>query len=763
MTNSAAFPISRLLLAALATSALCAALGAQQPVPIGPLGGSTSEILGIVGDPNQVLAVKFPQGLVRSIDGGQSFDPASNGLPAGALPSDLAAHPGAPTVLYALVGAQVWRSLDGGANWGPQAYVASGDLNHLAFGPGGGLALATSSSQIFRSDTSFALGAPVYSGTLLGNALFAPSSATRAYAATFNGIARSNDQALSFAIPSTSFTQWCKAVAVDPANADIVYAGTTNGVWKSVDGALGFTKLAGGLPSFASVQFFAWESSPARLWVGLLDGLYFTTDGGTSWNAAMSGLPQPVPLIEDLSFGGGVRWLATEEGVFRSSGAQLAWTHTAFAEVELLDAAIAAPGGERLASSIQGVYRAQPNALLQPSALFFDFGGHTDVLAVDPLDPTRVLAGGVGAFIDNAVVRVLAGAQVTNAYEQFGAGRVRALAFDPFDPTRVVGGVWPAGFGNAGLIRSFDSGASFDPISGTAGWSCRALSFDPFTPGLVLALFDNNQRAQSTDGGASWTLLGAWPGQAPASRLAHDPFRRGTLYRIDAAALWRSLDFGASWTACAPAVGPLSDLELDPRAPGVLFLSDASGQVLRSADRGASFELVLDVPNAIDASGLALDLADGALLVATRGASAFEAPFASPYALYGTGTPGSAGLVPRHYGQGGFPHPGNTSYQLAADRLRPQSVAWLYLGAGQLELPLFGGIALAGPPDLFFAGKATGGNPAVAGSGGIAFTLPIPADPELVGLPVYSQVIAFDSGGPQGFAFSRGLATTLGF
>lgn len=763
MTNSAPHPLSQLLRASLAALVASAASAAQQPTPIGPLGGATSEILGIVGNPNLVFAVKFPQGLVRSLDGGQTFLPGAFGMPAGALPNDLAAHPGAPTVLYALIGPQVWRSLDAGVSWAPQPYVANDDLGHLSFGPGGGLAFATSSSEIHRTDTTFGTGASVYSGTLIGNALFAPSSATRAYAATFNGIARSIDQGLSFSIPSTSFTQWCKAVAVDPANADVVYAGTTNGVWKSVDGALGFTKLAGGLPSFASVQFFAWESAPARLWVGLLDGLYFSTDGGTSWTAAMDGLPQPVPLIEDLSFGGGVRWLATEEGVFRSSGAQLAWTHTAFAEVELLDAAIAAPGGERLVSSVQGVYRAAPGALMQPSALFFDFGGHTDVIAVDPLDPARVLAGGVGAFIDNAVVRVLEGDQVTNAYEQFGAGRVRALVFDPVDPTRVVGGVWPAGFGNAGIILSVDGGADFDGVAGTAGWSCRALSFDPFTPGLVIALLDNNQRAQSTDGGASWTLLGAWPGQAPASRLAHDPFRRGTLYRVDAAALWRSVDFGANWTACPATVGPLSDVELDPRAPGVLFLSDASGRVLRSADRGASFEVVLDVPGGIDASGLALDQADGALLIATIGASAFEAPFASPYAVYGTGTPGSAGLVPRHFGQGGFPDPGNASYQLAADRLRPQSVAWLYLGAGQIELPLFGGIALAGPPDLFFAGKATGGNVAVAGSGSIAFTLPIPADPDLVGLPVYSQVLAFDSAGPQGFAFSRGLATTLGF
>jgi len=756
-------PISPHLLS-LITCLLAAAPAAQlPPLSIGPYGGSANVVLAHPSTSGELLVARFPNGLERSTDGGFAFAPWGSGLPG--IPSDLVPSPLAPTTLHAPVGSAIYRSLDFGANWTLWSSAASASVDSLAFSPDGQTVLQWTGSQVLRSTNAGGIWNPVYSGTILGNVSIAPSAPALCYLSSFNGVARSTNGGASFAIPTNGLKSWTKWVMADPQDATRVYAGTTSGVWLSTNAAETFTKISAA-PNL-SVQFMTWEGAPSTgtLWVGALSGLWNSPDHGVTWTATNAGLPPGPPIPSDLAFDAdGTRLLASEGGFFRSATGTPQWEQSAFSEVGVYAAAITSPGGARLVGAEKGVYDGAAGQTLEASAFFFDFGARTDALLVDPSNPDRWLSAGVGAFIDNAVVRVLTngGANVSLAYEHFGGGTVWTLARDPFDANHYLGGVYPAGFGSAGLIASTNGGASFSDVPGTPGWSCRAVAFDPHLQGHAIALFGNGQWADTFDGGANWTLHAAWPGTAQAVTFAFDPWLSGVYYRADSGSGWtRSDDAGGSWTPLAASAALRSRILLASEAPGLLWLSDGSGAVLRSANRGASFETLFTASAGGPCTALALDSADGALVIGTSSGSAWEQPGASPYVWLGLGKAGSGGFVPRHFGSNGLPEVGNGVFRFSADRLVGGSTAWLYVGLSDLGLPLFGGIVHTGPPQVLFAARATGGTPGVGGSGAIAVLAPIPNDGSLVGLQLYSQVFGLDIGASESISLSQGLRTTL--
>jgi len=117
--------------------------------------------------------------------------------------------------------------------------------------------------------------------------------------------------------------------------------------------------------------------------------------------------------------------------------------------------------------------------------------------------------------------------------------------------------------------------------------------------------------AKSTDYGATFSNLtmpnlpnGGGPG-VPGG-LSVDPTSSGVLYMSEARFVWRSGDFGSSWTALAPVVTQQSGLQIgnvvvDPRNRNVLYVGNSGGSpecgppnsfkecgLWRSADGGQS-------------------------------------------------------------------------------------------------------------------------------------------------------------------------------
>jgi len=758
--------IRKLLVPALVAGLAAPAPSAGDPVPLGPLGGSADSVVVDPADDDVVLVAK-QSGLQRSTDGGQTFEPFGTGLPAGAA-RVLRPDPQDPDRLFVEADGTLFESLDFGASWAPTGLSAS--LRDLAVPASGSTLLATDSSTVYRSTDGGATWNVVANGSIVDPVAFAPADPSIAYYGSIDGLFRSTDGGASWA--PTAFTDWTQSLTVSPDDADTVFAGSNAGVSRSTDGAATFTPVNDGLPGFANTEFFVWDEANGRLWLALLDGLWFTTNLGDNWIAGNAGFPPqpPIPLGMDIG-GGGDMYVVAEAsngGLWKADDGQPPWVHVGFGEVFVIDVAIAGPGGPRVASSFNGVFAGASGQTLTSTSWQADFGTDTEDIAIDPSDPDRWVTGGVGAFIDNAQIVVLTngGANAVKTYEQLGAGQVEDVAFDPNDPDVVLAGIFPGSFGNPAIIRSTNGGQGWVAIGGTAGWATRSLAWDPHQPGRVLELSDNGQWAESTDGGASWTPLqpAFVPTTGPSAFLAFDPFLEDVLYRGESGGgLWRSDDGGATWTSLGLSVHLDSDLALHPDVPGLLWTSDADGNVWISGDRGDTFVQAFEVAGAV-ASGLDLDPSDGTLMVGTQSQSAFEIPDASPYLVPGPGTEGTGGFVPSLEPVGGLPQPGNGGWGLAGRDLLGGSSAFLFVGLTGISVPVAGGTFFAGPPYVLDVALPTGGAAGVGGSGAFELAPGLPADDSLLGVTVVAQLAVLDAGGPGpgNKVLSNGLDVTFG-
>jgi ELWxxDGT repeat protein len=128
--------------------------------------------------------------------------------------------------------------------------------------------------------------------------------------------------------------------------------------------------------------------------------------------------------------------------------------------------------------------------------------------------------------------------------------------------------------------------------------------------------------------------------------------------------------------------------------------------------------------------------------------------FATPY---GTGCRGSSNVTPR-IAAGGLPRLANSAFTIDLTNARAGATAFVELGFQPLGLPLGSGCTLLLLPSFSLPPIVTDG----AGFG--RTSLPIPADPALVGGGLYGQYVVVDPGAAfqSLIALTNGLQMTLG-
>jgi hypothetical protein len=736
----------------------------SEPVSLGPVGGSAVSVVVNPSDNDEILVIKYTQGVFRSTDGGDTFGLSPYGSGTSGTLRGLTQDPSDPDTLYVLGDNHVFRSTDFGATWNPTSLEGLySSLKSVAVAPTGDTLLATDAFNAYRSGNGGATWSTVlqvvpFSGAVLDSVIFAQSDASVVYIGHTDGLFRSDDGGASFA-DTGPFDINVNDVTISPTDPDDVFVCSSfDGVARSTDGGVTFSPIGTVAVDDANGRWFTWDSA-GGLWYGGLTEVFYTPDSGTSWLEITEGWPVLKPIMSTMVVAeNGMRYLGAESnslfgdqvggGLYRMpAGAPTVFEHIAFLASPVPDVKIVTPGGLRIMAIGNGVYSGSPGEPPEPTALFLI---DTRAVEVDPLDATRWVAGGVGSFFDNAQIHVVSnsGDSFVRTYERFGAGVVTDIDFDPHFGNRLMAGMFPGGFGNAALILSTNSGDSWADVPGTAGWATRAIAFDPHNVGRVLQLSDNNQWSESVNAGSVWLpLQPAWPGTGPAVLLEFDPFVSGRLYRGDTGSgLWRSDDDGANWISLGVGLTAESELLLHPELPGQLWVGDNEGQILVSFDHGSNFLVALDVPQAANGSAMALDTSTGNLLVGTDGASLWELPGASSMVLLGGGTAGING-VPRLTGSGSLLGGSTTTLDLIDAPANALMLAWLSFASSPQSF--FGGTIHATPFANQFLFTSDG-----TGSFSASTTWP---NGVLAGTAVWFQFIVQDLSVIHGLTLSNGL------
>lgn len=231
-------------------------------------------------------------------------------------------------------------------------------------------------------------------------------------------------------------------------------------------------------------------------------------------------------------------------------------------------------------------------------------------IAVDPATPSRVYAAAESGLSGGVFTTTNGGASWTfRALEGLSD-----LVIDPATPTTL----WACG---ASVYKSTDAGTSWAPVR--SGSTFKTLAIDPSAPATVYAGTAFGAIHKTSDGGATWTMLGGAASDR-VEAIAVDPAKPATVYAgFEDFGVYKSLDGGTTWAPLGPTIGTqklsVEDLVIDAANPATVYAAGylagtaPSVGVYRSTDGGATWD---DTPLVALVRALVLDPSDASVLVA---------------------------------------------------------------------------------------------------------------------------------------------------
>ena len=503
-------------------------------IPGDARGSTASLIAADPSDPYVVYAV-FDPDLHRSVDGGRTW---TRILSVGAIQS-LLVHPTVTSTLF--LGAsdatgldpRILKSTDGGVTWSRTELSGLGGANFVK-----AFAVTPTDPPGFLAGTSFG---EIYKSVDGGDS-WSPVS------------------------PGIGVAGEIASLVVDPKNEDTIYAGTESDSYysyyyypfgafaKSVDGGAVWTELL----SHDAVSAIAIDPETSTLFVGLYDGsarsapILRSGDGGSSWTAAGSGLPQG-PLVFDLvldSRSPTTLYAATNTGVYRSHDAGASWNPFG-PELPVYSLALGGNGRLLHAGTLLGVFDFEigagpidvsPGPAGQSRVLFWE-AERLSVLRVDAsgAETSSPFEGPYPAWTATAIAEGNDGR--SRVLWRHGAGRAALQIVGPaggeevFRFTRMPG--WAASDvsvgdnGEARLLWTNVYGSMLLARVDSAGVATLGPQYGPYLGWAAVAISDGPD-------GSTWVLWRNTDGRASVSR--HSASLMGSVFRWDSHPGWAAED-----------------------------------------------------------------------------------------------------------------------------------------------------------------------------------------------------------------------------
>ena len=210
--------------------------------------------------------------------------------------TEIVQDPNNPSIIYlASARGGVWKTIDGGSTWAP----TSDNAASLAIGA---LAISKSNPQVLYAGTG--------EGDIYYYRITYPLNSTPdSYEGA--GVLKSTNGGASWVLQGkTQFGGACfYKIAVDPANASIVFGATNQGLFRTTNGGTTWTKLASGLPAISSTIVACCDvvihpTNPNIAYCAFwAKGIYKTTNASAAtptWTLLAGGLPTSFPSTPPL-------------------------------------------------------------------------------------------------------------------------------------------------------------------------------------------------------------------------------------------------------------------------------------------------------------------------------------------------------------------------------------------------------------------------------------------------------------------------------
>lgn len=474
----------------------------------------------------------------------------------------LVVHPGTENVVWAgTANGGVWKTVNGGATWIP---MMSQELS-LAIG---GLAISASNPFILYAATG---------------------EDTPGWGPSWPGVGayKTDDAGGTWTLLSPIASTRCTKVLIDPGNPNVVYVAGNAGLHKTTNGGTTWTNVRNDHVSDALMD----PTNPSRIYAAVWNsGVYRSTDGGATWTLLSNGIPT----------GGSANWIKLAMGRNGTGG------------TNFLLAKMGTDSGDVYRSTDGGTSWSLVASGVQPAS----YNEWTNMIAVDPNNHNRILAGGVG------VSRSTNG----STFSSVGGSHSdhHAVGYSPEDSNVVYlatdGGVYRSTDGGATwALRSYQlvatqlyslgvsqspafrvGGATQDQgiiqTTGSADWVDTGAGneggffiVDPNNEQNVYTTPWSTNLRRSTNGGSSWTtiLTGIPPGVTP-SDLAVKPGDSNRLLCVGGNQVFRSTNQGSNWSAVATLTGGGTRVEQSAADPNVCYATTDGGRVYRSGSGGTS-------------------------------------------------------------------------------------------------------------------------------------------------------------------------------
>ncbi|MBL0156901.1 MAG: hypothetical protein IPP47_07320 [Bryobacterales bacterium] len=594
---------------------------------------TASKILSVAADPREAFTAYFGSfgGTVfRTTNAAQSIEDISSGLPdenivALRVPKESSSN------LYAVTSAgSLFLSERRGEGWvditplGFQALTLEIDPERpwiMYLGTAGNGVLKTESGGIEWRQQSNGIG----SAYVLSLAIH-PKDPKTCYAGGSGVIYKSTDGGESWNSVSTGLPQAnVIKISPDPDDPERVYVSLEGrGVYRTTDGGGAWQALEAGLPNDGAMPILVDPAKPSRLFAGSsLRGVFTSEDGGDTWQPANENMSLFVRGVATDAGNSSIVYAGSlTAGFFRSDDAGSQWKSTGLRdEVIMTVKAHPRKSGTVYAGTTSGILRS------------LDYGDSWRIIGQrvayvlsicpDPRDINTVYIGGAsGALVKSSdggrswspadrglpaqnITSIVINPENGNLHASVEQGPIylstdggrswrstpNALTGEPrvvqlvYDP---VTKAYYAATTNTGILVSLDglSWASFN--TGLTSLSMTSVIGVPGRPGILIAS-SGDAGLYLSDGGANWVPIGSGIPTRKITSLRAT--RDGALFALAESNVYRSSDFGSSWTMVGVAFESGAPVALfsDPFQPRTLYVTTSGGRLELSRDGGESW------------------------------------------------------------------------------------------------------------------------------------------------------------------------------